>query len=230
MGGSDWRRCDGVDRSSSRDHRRVTVRSRRQGLSTGATETRTIMATNVCTVSSLTWKEMSIHPCSNQTDPRPNQAPASNSSFHHSDDVLNPLASGRTRLGYIQAATLSVLRQVQGTTSSSVTVHPPHPRPRRPHRLFEQVYPRPCPYWPFSAFRGEGTAKMSFFERSFDVQTCQGERASHLEGEEADNVGRAAAGFQIKMRRQVQEISEPSCWTEPGSTRGAGRTRGRGSK
>jgi hypothetical protein len=59
--------------------------------------------------------------------------------------------------------------------------------------------------------RGVINAQMRFLERSFDVQTCQGERANHLEREEADDVDRVVVGFQIQMRRQVQEISEPFC-------------------
>ena len=47
--------------------------------------------------------------------------------------------------------------------------------------------------------RGVVLAEVALLQRLFDVQRCDRERADHLEGEEADDVGGVVVGFEVEM-------------------------------
>ena len=66
-------------------------------------------------------------------------------------------------------------------------------------------------------------AKVGLLQRLFDIQRCDRERADHLEGEEADNVGGIVVGFEVEMSRQVQEFPEALGCEEDRSSRFPGR-------
>lgn len=51
-------------------------------------------------------------------------------------------------------------------------------------------------------------SKVRLLERLFDVQCGDRQRANHLEGEEADDVGGIVIGLEVEMRRQVKKFSE----------------------
>ena len=69
-------------------------------------------------------------------------------------------------------------------------------------------------------------AKVGLLQRLFDVQCCDCERADHLEGEEADNVGGIVVGFEVEMSGQVQEFPEAlGCEEDRSSRFQAGMTR-----
>ena len=51
-------------------------------------------------------------------------------------------------------------------------------------------------------------SKIRLFERLFDVQRGDRQRANHLKGEKADDVGGIVIGLEVEMRRQVKKFSE----------------------
>jgi hypothetical protein len=56
--------------------------------------------------------------------------------------------------------------------------------------------------------------KVTLVERLFDVEGCDGQRANHLKSEETDYVGGIVVGFEVDMRRQIEELPESlSCET-----------------
>ena len=50
--------------------------------------------------------------------------------------------------------------------------------------------------------------KITLVERLFDVERRDGQRANHLKGEETDYVGGIVVGFEVDMRRQIEELPE----------------------
>jgi len=51
-------------------------------------------------------------------------------------------------------------------------------------------------------------SKIRLLERLFNVQRGDRQRANHLKGEKADDVGGIVIGLEVEMRRQVKKFSE----------------------
>jgi hypothetical protein len=63
------------------------------------------------------------------------------------------------------------------------------------------------------AFTQEGRGhvvllKITLVERLFDIERRDCQRANHLKSEETDYVGGIVVGFEVDMRRQVEELPE----------------------
>ena len=63
------------------------------------------------------------------------------------------------------------------------------------------------------AFAKEGRShvvlqKVRLLERLFDVERRDRQRANHLEGKEADDIGGIVVRFQVEVRRQIEELPE----------------------
>ena len=50
--------------------------------------------------------------------------------------------------------------------------------------------------------------EITLVERLFDVEGRDGQRADHLKSEETDYVGGIVVGFEVDMRRQIEELPE----------------------